>query len=302
MQCKHCDYLLFNLTQPVCPECGRAFDHERYRFEPGSVSFNCPHCDQEYYGNDRQGLPYPREFTCVRCGEAVTLRELRVVPKGDDAYGEPAGDSPWDHRRRLGLVKAWWQTLVMTLIKPGLLFRTHQGKSNMEAWLFAVISNYVGLLPYFLLQTAVMGVFGALATAGGGGRGAFPPIWLFAAMYIPLGLIGPLVFPAIQAAVNAAFIQLGLLVLAPDRKSIGHTYRVALYAQGPTALAIVPFCGVYVASIWSLVTLIIGVAEVHRITGLRAVIAVLWPLVVLFLIFVIGIALSMLLLPRAAGS
>ena len=47
---------------------------------------------------------------------------------------------------------------------------------------------------------------------------------------------------------------------------------------------IVPICGGYASGIWSIVVLIIGVKEVHRISGLRATVAVLWPLAGVLLI------------------
>ncbi len=291
MRCEHCDYLLFNLLQPVCPECGRSFSIEQYRFDPGVVSFNCPHCDQEYYGNDEQGLPFPRQFECVKCRGPLTLQDLRVVPKREDAQGRPAVGSPWDYRQRLGTRKAWWDTFVMTLIRPGRLFRTHQGTSNWEAWRFATISNYIGMLPYFLFLGALMWGIGAIATRTGGGPGGASPFGYLAAFYVLMGLFGPLVFPATGAAISAACIQLALLVLARDRKTIGYSYRVALYAQGPYALVLVPICGAYAASIWALVTMIIGIKEVHKISGWRASIAVLWPVVLLIGLYIVVLVL-----------
>ncbi len=290
MRCRQCDYLLFNLPQPVCPECGASFDTEAYRFDIGAVSFNCPHCDQSYYGNDAQGLPWPRRFVCVQCQRPVSLQELRVVPQRPDAMGQSRGWSPWDQRQELGFVRAWWETFKMTLVRPGELFRSHQGTSSADAWIFAVTSLYVGFIPmmllhfvvFFLLATAVTGM------AGAGGAPIVPvgfSMGLTAVFYLIGAVVYPLVIPFVAGGLSALTIQLALLALAPNRKSLGHTFRTALLSYGPFALCAVPFCGSSVAGVWQIVTLIIGVKEVHGISGWRAAFAVLWPLVCLLAIY-----------------
>ncbi|UCF33314.1 MAG: YIP1 family protein [Phycisphaerales bacterium] len=290
MRCEHCDYLLFNLTQPVCPECGRSFNVECYEFEIGAVSFHCPHCDQQYFGNDRHGLPYPRAFECVSCGNQVSLSQMRVVPERDDAMGERIDRSPWDRRRRLGYVRAWWENVKMTLVQPSQFFRVHAGTSVKEAWLFAMTSMFVGMVPLMGFQLLGIAVMVSVAPGGGGG----PPILAMAILYGSIALIGPIIGPFVGAAIQACTIHLGLLLLVPHRKRMVHTLRTAMYAMGPNALMAIPVCGSYVGGIWALVTLIIGIKEVHQTTGWRAAIAVLWPVVLLIgaycLLFVVLIA------------
>ena len=292
MHCKYCEYLLFNLTQPICPECGRSFDIEWYRFKPGEVSFNCPHCDQEYYGNDERGLPYPRQFTCVQCNQPVTLQQMRVVPKHPDAVGVFGDLSPWDRRRQTGLIKAWWQTFTMTLIRPGQFFRTHSGRSIKEAWLFAMITYYIAFASVFVYATVIFAGLGTLLTALGPAGGAAPPVFPFALMvllYGCLAIVGPPILPFVFAGISTCTIHLALLFLAPKRKPMDYTLRTAMYAVGPYALCVIPFCGDQAGSIWTLVTLIFGVKEVHGISGWRSSIAVLWPVVALLGLYVLGI-------------
>ena len=105
MKCQNCGYLLFNLPRPVCPECGRSFDVAVYQFEPGAVSFKCPHCDREYYGTDARGLPHPREFECRGCSQQIALREMCVAPKRPGAEGILVDFSPRD-RMKLRLIHA----------------------------------------------------------------------------------------------------------------------------------------------------------------------------------------------------
>lgn len=286
MKCPHCDYLLFNLSRPVCPECGRSFDVSRYRFEAGAVSFNCPHCDQDYYGNDAQGLPSPRSFVCVKCDKTVSLGEMRVVPVHADAMGVRIDASPWDERAHNGLARSWWWSLTMTMFRGGEFFRKHHGTSIKESWLYAMISLYVGFIPYCMYQALLFwGMMSVVAsrTPPGSVSGA-PPMMMFAAIWIGMALVGPLVLPLLGSAIVAAYIHPVVMVVADKRKTFGYTYRTVMYSLGPVALYAVPFCGTYAAYVWTAVTLTFGIKEVHGTTGLRAAIAVLWLPVALVLV------------------
>lgn len=306
MNCVSCGYLLFNLEQPVCPECGRGFEVAWYRFEPGDVAFTCPHCAQTYFGNDAQGLPSPRAFECVKCHRSVSLREMRVVPQRGDAIGTRVDASPWDDRRRLGLWRAWWRTATMTLVRPAALFRRHSGTSIKEAWYFAMMTLYIGYVPYAVFQ---MGLYAAIGTAitrsgVGGPGGAVPgmlPVSIMALIYVPMALVGPLIAPFIGSAIASIYIQPALWLLVPNRRSMECTFRTAMYSMGPGFLIAVPICGNPVASVWCMVTLTIGIKEVHGTTGWRAAIAVLWlpiALIGVYIVVIIGvIAMSL----RSAG-
>jgi len=300
MKCANCDYLLFNLTQPVCPECGVTFDVTGYRFEPDSVSFHCPHCDQQYYGNDAQGLPYPREFECVRCRQHIELRQMRVVPQRHDAVGLAYELSPWDRRPELGLRRAWWGTVVMTLLKPGLFFRSHAGQSTREAWLFSMITLYVGLLPYCLYTIGFLWLVGVLLpklSPPGAVPTVMPSMGWAVPVYLAIGLISPLFAPFVAGGVWACLIHAGLFFLAPKRKTMTHTVRTVMYAYGPYALMVVPLCGAYACAVWYLVTLIHGIKEVHQTTGWRASVAVLAPVMILVILYGVWIILFIIKMP-----
>ena len=282
MKCANCDYLLFNLTQPVCPECGQSFVTEQYIFTHGEVSFHCPHCDQAYYGNDERGLPTPRAFECVKCHQHIELQQMRVVPQVEGACGYIGGrGSPWDRRKELGVVRAWWDTFKMILTEPSRFFRDHTGRSFSEAYLFAVISTYAGVIPLYALQVGIQMLFMNV-------QGMGMPISVFLLMIVGFALIGPLVYP-IFSAINAAFIQVGLYFLVPHRKPWDATYRCVLYSMAPNALQAVPFCGGYVAPIWSIVVMVIGVREVHQTNTFRAVLAVFWPLFAMLALLVLAL-------------
>ncbi|MHC4093403.1 MAG: hypothetical protein ACYSVY_24545 [Planctomycetota bacterium] len=293
MHCIHCGYLLFNLPRPVCPECGLPFDVCAYRFEPQVVHFACPACDQEYAGNDQRGLPWPREFTCVRCSGPVDASSMRVVPQKPDAEGlfGVAGASPWEQRRSIGLWLAWWRTVKMTMIRPSAFFQAHGDQSNAEAYRFAVITAYLG--PG--IGMALIGLFYALTSLFAGGGGGGMPLGIMAVVMWAMALLVPAAIPVVGGACTGALIHLALLVLAPQRRSFGHTYRLVQYSMGPTILTAIPVCLDSVGQVWYLVTLILAIRTVHRVSGWVAALAVLWPLM---LAVGLGVALVILILAR----
>ena len=274
MRCPHCDYLLFNLTTPMCPECGRGYRLEWYRFPRGAVSFHCPHCDQQYYGNDARGLPHPRSFECVQCHQPIELEQLRVVPEQDGVEGELAIATPWEQRRQRGTLKAWWATVGMLLSRPTTFFQQQSNWSISEAWQFALLCQYAGLIPGLTLQFAIQ--FLLLNAAGAPGLGGAPVLGMIIGMVLYM-LIAPLIGTILGAVIQGAFYHLGLAVLAPDRRTYSHTVCVILYAMAPMVLMAIPFCGAYVAAVWIVVLAVIGLREVHRTTTGRAVLAVIWP-------------------------
>ncbi len=299
MRCRHCDYLLFHLTRAHCPECGQGFDTEAYRFEPGAVSFHCPHCDQAYFGNDDRGLPVPRAFACAGCGTDVSLQELRVVPERDDALGWIG--SVWDNRKLHGLWPAWWRTFKQTALRPTSFYREHVGRSTREAWLFAMISSYIGMVPSMFMQFLMMWAFSsgvvqnALSLPGGAAPppppGAVFPVWLFAIMYGFMALVMPLFGPLAVGGIWTLAIQAALAISVPQCQPMGTTFRTTLYSFGTYVMYGVPICGGSVAGVWQIVILINGVKTVHGTTGWLAAIAVLWPIVLLVGLYLLIIAL-----------
>jgi hypothetical protein len=298
MNCPHCEYLLFNLTQPVCPECGREFDVEQYRFAPGAVTFHCPHCNQAYYGNDAQGLPSPREFTCAQCENPVTLRDLRVVPSTPEVRGARTDVTPWDERLKIGRVPAWWRTTGLVLSKPTALFRQSWSMSIGDAWRFAAISMYVGVVPYLLLMVGVLGLMlgaGPGIFGGGGGMAAPQPVgWMLLGGAASLAVVA--VIPLLYGGVMALAIQLGLLVCAPARQPLRVTFRTVLLAMAPYCFYWVPCVGSTLAFVWFIVAAIHGMCVVHGIDGWRAAAVVLWMPILMIGLYVFVLATDLWLL------
>jgi RNA polymerase subunit RPABC4/transcription elongation factor Spt4 len=132
MRCGKCGYALWNLNQPRCPECGRAFAATDWEFEPGSVRFACVECgetlDVTSFGND--------ETTCPACGSEMEWGSVRVTPLRD-------GKGVYRRRSRCFTVSVGEgiSVFIFFLAMVGLLLPALGGRPRPPEW-----PQYVGCL------------------------------------------------------------------------------------------------------------------------------------------------------------
>ncbi|MFI4915341.1 MAG: hypothetical protein ACIAS6_02400 [Phycisphaerales bacterium JB060] len=96
MRCPRCQYALWNLTEPTCPECGRGFELGEWDFSGCDARFACAACGDRLPGTTPRALP----LACPACGEAVDARAAPVVP-GESGDGVPRVGDP-DRLTRIG--------------------------------------------------------------------------------------------------------------------------------------------------------------------------------------------------------
>ncbi len=184
---------------------------------------------------------------------------------------------PWDERQRLGLVKAFLDTLIMVLTKPSEAFTAMKREGGFgEPLLYTLIGGSIGLVFYFLYNfffSSLGGMVGnrenPLAHLIGTGIGS-----LLFIILVPL-------FVVIGAFIGAAILHLCLMIVGGAKQPFETTFRVVCFSGGSTGpLLVVPFCGGFIAGIWKLVLYCIGLSRAHETDIGRAVLAVLLPLIV----------------------
>ena len=112
MNCKTCEYSLWNLTTGKCPECGELFAPSEFEFKPNAVHFCCPNCEQVYFGTTPTGHLLPPEFDCVQCGRQVSMDQMILRPAEGITEGDTQADfNPWLERGRRGRFKSWITTV-----------------------------------------------------------------------------------------------------------------------------------------------------------------------------------------------
>lgn len=277
MRCRTCDYSLWNLKPGPCPECGTPFDPSKYRFRPNAVEFKCPCCSQAYYGTTTVGHLEPSSFDCASCGNGVTLAETIVVPApgvAEDATGVP--DLAWENRARIGLVRAWWRTVIRTLSAPTEAMESIPPTAPLSGpILFAGLTSVLGTTFGAVLALSGLGI-GAIfmnATAGN----------ILRLMLIQIAILASNIVFAIIATLLGGFVaHLTLMALRAARGDLARTLQATLYGSGAAyALYIIPCPCVSLAGIpWWCVCLALMYRVAHSTTMAKSVIAMLVALVV----------------------
>lgn len=264
MNCRACDYPLWNLRSRTCPECGAGFRPSDFDFVRSAVRFMCPHCGQAYYGTGDRGHLVPARFDCVSCRAPIAMDDMVLLPTEGIAEARTKADRvPWMERTTRGFPRAWLGTISMAIFYPTRLIRATRDLGVASAWWFAIFT---------LFAVAIAGVLPAAVIV------FFSPA---AAMGMLLALAGALALGAAAASVFIALWGLlahGVLALTgPTAGTIGQTYKAICLASAVNVVAAVPCIGVYimilVVPLWWAIVVMLMLMECHRVAAWRALIA-----------------------------
>lgn len=240
----------------------------------------CSHCGYESRGT----------ATCPLCGGTVLGSPSGAPgrPSASFAPPEPPAGPAWEDPS-VPFPVDFVRTLAATLREPGAFFRG-------VPWDAAAARPVL-----FYLLVTVAAALGSLFWEAAFARGATP--WM-----AELGLASPELnagtallgffftpFAALAwLALWGLLLHLFVLFLARDgRRGLGATFRAVCYASSPGLLALVPFVGPVVGSVWTLVLTAIGVREAHRMSGGQAagavILAALTPIVLFVGLLVLAV-------------
>lgn len=295
MRCKNCDYALWNLPARQCPECGTAFVPSEFRFVPSSVRFECPHCAQAYYGTDESGHLVPRGFDCGKCGNHIHMDEMILRPtEGVKEEKTAQVLFPWVHPGQRSITSAWMASVGMAMTKPGQMMRTLPERSVLgKAWSFVILNTVVVVVATvapILLFVFVAFVVGIAGGGGGGGAAARGGTGMLVGMSFGVGLmvLAAIVVTLIYVPLWALLAHGILRLTGPTAGTMGRTTESICFASGANLLSAVPCIGGYVGWIWWVVSAVIATKERQKVSGGRASLAVLSP-IVMAILAVIGL-------------
>lgn len=281
MQCKHCEYRLWNLPSRTCPECGQPFAPSQFEFLPNSVQFICPHCGQDYYGTSPEGHLEPLEFDCVRCGQHIHMDEMVLLPTaGLREEDTQVMVHPWLERRRRGSVKAFFKTIGLAMVSPIRLMQSLPAQPRVAPALwFCIVANIlipiVYVLPFVIIPLALM-------RSGGQGSAQAIPI-----LGITLGIMALVMFGFIF--VWMLLTHFIVLISGRKRGGLAYTLEALAYSAGANTITAIPCIGPYFGWIWWYVSATLMLKERQQITGLRAAIAVFFIPLATMIIFAIAL-------------
>lgn len=140
VRCPDCQYELWNLSTPVCPECGRGFELGEWEFTASDARFACASCGERLSGTTPRELPW----ACPSCGDTVDASAVMVVPGESGNIVPRVGDA--DKLTRTGglLCTAIMAFSVIVGVLTILTFARSGGRGPDLLMYFAIIGTMAG--------------------------------------------------------------------------------------------------------------------------------------------------------------
>jgi hypothetical protein len=207
--------------------------------------------------------------------------------------GATGGGTPWERRQQIGFASAFVETTQQVLTRPSDFFRAMPVTGGIGGpLLYGMIAGYIGLLASALYSFVLRSALGSSSWNFGPRGGDLERIMPM--LTSGVGMIGQVIFGPLIVVIGlfivSAIVHVCLLALGGAASGFEGTFRVAAYANAAAVIRIVPVCGDIIAFFYYVVLAIIGVAEAHRISGLKAAAAVLLPFLLLCCCCGFGIA------------
>lgn len=200
----------------------------------------------------------------------------------DDRHG--LHPPPWEERHRYGLVNGLVLTMRLALLQPRSLFATMPvGLGLREPLFFAAVMAMIGALLDGMWELTLVGLPLVLGPDFAPGR----------------FLVGPILV-VVTAVIQAGLFHLVLHLLHADRFGFEATFRVVTYSLATLLLLVIPVIGGFLATVWQLSIVALGLAAIHGCSLGKAVAAVLAPAVAAIVGFLLlSVAASWLFFPLA---
>jgi hypothetical protein len=223
-------------------------------------------------------------FLCVTCGTygcgaCVFARTERGATCRACAARGLAEIVPWERRRELGWVRAFWETTRLVCTEPKRFFATPAGESGL------IGPTAYAVLAYTAGGALMMLSFGLLMLVGAGGaliadEAALGTIFgiyggCFTVGFIPFALLAYPVQGLVQVLIAAACSHGTLVLLKGQRVSFEQSLRAVCYANAPYFWSFVPCIGWFGPMFWVWYCETVALRDAHRTTTDRAAIAVL---------------------------
>jgi hypothetical protein len=221
------------------------------------------------------------------------LPEVEItLPPLPEPVAEPAGpgEPAWEQRRALGFFRALFRTMGQVLSTPAATFRAIEPTLPIQNALlyFVLLASLCSYIQQGYNLSLMLAFPDLLKPLGDKATPAF--VLQSAAMNM-------IITPFFLAGMTFAFsgvLHLLLTLLGVREPSFPVTIRVFCYSVGTSyLLLLMPLCGPFIALVFAVVYLIVGLKEAHRTDAIRPLAAVVLPTVLLVFAYLL-LAVNML--------
>ncbi len=246
----------------TCPFCDFSKQMPEEKIPPGAKWANCPRCKHRFE------FPFQEPafgFQGTQTGKGADSRR---------------GASPWERRSELGTWQGLYETFKGVLFSPGNLFSTMTHKGGIkEPLAFGLLLGSLGTM---------LGVFWQFLMIGDRLISTWPNLigqFSLGLIFLIVMILTPL-YVIINMFVVSGILHLCLVITGAGRNGFEGTFRIVAYSQSIKLLSLVPFVGGFVGWFWHFIVQVIGLREMHETSSLRTIIAMLLPIVLIFMIFI----------------
>ena len=263
-------------TEITCPFCHFSKKIPENKIPVNAKQAICPQCNQKF-----EILPLNKEAPPFAEKEGLN-RDLNEV--GLKSGSEPIRNgAPWENRSETGFAKGTYLTFKEALFSPSTFFRGLTFKDGIrEPFAFGLLIGAVGNM---------FGIFWPVLMMSGG----LFPFGEAISSHLTVGLIFLIMVVAVPVGVTlsmfiySAIIHLLLMIVGGGKNKFEATFRVVAYSQAAQVLDLIPVVGSWIGGIWQLIIQVIGLREMHNISYLRAFMAFLLPVGIIFLLIMLAL-------------
>ena len=256
-----------------------------------TVDIICPEC------NFTQKVPeetIPDKMRWIRCPRCNTTFEhiYDGVEDSENPWDEiTGGESSLDNNPHenndTGYLADLWRTFISVLFSPTAFFGSIRAPGRLkDSIAFGILVGSIGMMFSFFWRFFLM-----------------PEEFIDAINTIPLSIslnqlfiifiiLSPLIV-LFMMFITAVVLHIFLFILRGANNDFEATIKVSAYINATSILCVVPFIGGFIGQIWSLVIAVIGLREIHKTSTLKALFAILLPL---FILFILGIVIAVVVL------
>ncbi|QJT11282.1 zinc-ribbon domain-containing protein [Oceanidesulfovibrio marinus] len=198
---------------------------------------------------------------------------------------------PWENLQEHGFFGGLAKTVRLAMFKAPKFFSSMKvGSGIMKPMIFyLLLSEFYAIIQYMWDMLGLYsdqmggGLDQQLGQMGSNPMGGLDSLGITPALTL---LLYPAIF-ALMILLSSGLTHVFLTLFRAASSGFEGTFRAATYGSAPLVLAVIPVVGPGVSMVWSLVITIIGYKNVHQTTYPRVILALVTPLVLLFMLAVI---------------